>query len=336
MSKPPHNKRGASSGRPSSTRRPAASPQGPLRRFFCKVAEPIRLWFKDRSSAMSPADETRHSAWRLALGPSVMCIVLAFAMSYLFNAKFLRDFEKARIWFAIAACWPPIWYGWWLFTCKNCRNFVPWGICAIVLGCLVLVLAYPEINQRTDSFAQDQQERYLAKNPAELMPDKPSPKYGCPNGLNAVVGGNVFTSISFPFHAVEVHHVPLITLDVSPNGAVATFDVRDKNGLMVARVKRNIIEPFPHGHLDQGRTPHRLSISDESGGTALDIEYTNAKTITINGKFYIGPNIYLLLKDDGFYEIDAREPEKPLMSFSHGGGGNCLPGMRAASGIAIG
>src|SRR5262249_16325268 len=130
-------------------------------------------------------------------------------------------------------------YVWWLL--KRKRNFKAAAAWGIVTGLVLIALPWYglhaiDINRSLLALEQELPSNY----PAELAPDnKPSPTMICPIGMAITIGGNFFGGVEFPFTALSIQAKPVIILDMTPKGLVASFDVMDDAGNILARVQRN-------------------------------------------------------------------------------------------------
>ncbi len=197
-------------------------------------------------------------------------------------------------------------YLWWLFRRgRKLQVAATWGIITLALLLSLPLYGLRFIADKRALFASEQEQ--LANVATELAPDnKPSPLLICPIGIGITIGGNFFGGVEFPFTALAIHDKPVLVLDMTPKGLVASFDVRDNEGTILARVNRNVVEVYAPGHIKPRRSPHRLSMTDEQGTPVLDMEYLNQSAISIHGKFYIAPHIYLLMDETATQEIDSR------------------------------
>jgi hypothetical protein len=247
---------------------------------------------------MAKHSKEGHSKWRELL-LAVVCggVVLSFAGYLVFSPKFPHDFSRARIlvWIAVAIMWGC--YFWWLIERQRKNNKLLYAIFTFIGSFLLLVFALPTISEREEVFANEQ----LLKNPAELTPDNQPIVLSrtCGQPFNILIGGNVFGATHFPYKAVTILWHPFITLDMDQeHGLFVTFDVRDEQGNLLARVDRNVVHVMPSAYLVPRKTMHSLVIWDQKGFTALSINYANASTIIITGKFFFARNIYLLMGPD--------------------------------------
>ena len=204
--------------------------------------------------------------------------------------------------------------GWLLKRKRSFKTAAAWGIVTVMA-----LLALPwysvhaiDASRRLLALAQERSGNF----PAELAPDnKPSPLLICPIGMGVTIGGNFFGGVEFPFTALSIQAKPVLILDMTPKGLVASFDVLDDAGNILARVQRNVVDVYARGHVQPRRSLHRLSVTDERGTSVLDMEYLNQNAISIHGKFFIAPHIYLLMDELGTHEIDSRTNQE-LNAFS--------------------
>jgi hypothetical protein len=206
-------------------------------------------------------------------------------------------------------------YLWWLLRSKrSLKAAAAWGIVTVLA---LLALPRYGVHAVAASRRLVALEQELRGNfPAELAPDnKPSPLLICPIGMGVTIGGNFFGGVEFPFTAVSIQAKPVLILDMTPKGLVASFDVLDDAGNILARVQRNVVDVYARGHIQPKRSLHRLSVTDERGTSVLDMEYLNQNAISIHGKFFIAPHIYLLMDELGTHEIDSRTNQE-LNAFS--------------------
>jgi len=221
----------------------------------------------------------------------------------------------------------------WIAPCLGAACYMGWvmsarprvgraAISGIITATLLVALPWfglPVIARQRIQLAIEQENAEVARlpqNTTELFPDnKPSPASICPIGYGISMGGNFFGGVEFPFVALSIHDKPIIVLDMTPKGLVASFDVLDNDGTVLARVQRNVVAVYARGRINHRRSLHRLTMSDERGAPVLEMEYLNQTAIRIHGKFFIAPHIYILMDEDGTHEIDNRTNQE-LISVS--------------------
>jgi hypothetical protein len=249
----------------------------------------------------------------------VICcaVTLTLAAGFGFSAKSDHDFDRAiyLLWITegiIVVC-----YLWWLFGReRKLKNAAAWGMVTLAILVTLPLYALPTIAARRGLFSIEQENAELLKNSPELFPDnKPSPLSICPIGVGISMGGNFFGGVEFPFTALSIRDTPILVLDMTPKGLVASFDVRDNEGNILARVQRNVVDVHARGRINPRRSLHRLSLIDEKGTSVLDLEYVNQNAISIYGKFFIAPHIYVLMNETGTHELDSRTNQE-LISIS--------------------
>jgi hypothetical protein len=184
-----------------------------------------------------------------------------------------------------------------------------------VIGAAIGVIVFCVWPTTVQYIGHREEDFLLRKIPAELIPgSKPLPARRCPTGISVVIGSNVHSAATFPFEAIRVSGRPLITLNMTANGGLtATFDVRDRDFDLIARVEKNVVDPYSRGHMLPRADLHSLIINNQRGEKALGIEFSNPQTIVITGKFFIAPKIYLLMEESGMSRIDASGPQERIL-----------------------
>lgn len=143
---------------------------------------------------------------------------------------------------------------------------------------------------------------YAAENPTALVPDDlPSPQNICPGpqSITLFLGSDGFGSSAFPFIAVQVGDVPIVTIDRGANNTIfVSADIRSADGYLLSRITDNKVLVLPqHATLTPRINLHDLSVLDEYGNVVLDINYMNKNTIRITGILNSGGHTVTITPD---------------------------------------
>jgi hypothetical protein len=146
-----------------------------------------------------------------------------------------------------------------------------------------------EIKEQQEFRTEERWRHELEANPAGLIarpgPATPSP---CGPEYVTIVLGTMAESVrQLPITPIKVRGKKLLVLDKDFKGDVnVTFDLKDRNGNLLARADRNVITiPPQHAFLVPRHDLYSLGIWDERGNPVLNIDYADKNTIKITGEF---------------------------------------------------
>ncbi len=242
----------------------------------------------------NPAQENRFGKWPESVSSASLAIALAVPLGLALTPAFAAEFKAAKAILLGCAAGVLIAYLLWLGGRPRKALGARLGL-GFVAGVTILItlFAIRWVDSRENYFL-------LLQNPAALTPDsKAAPPRLCQGGLNLIAGGNAYGGWKFPFAGIEVNHSPILLLETDHTGGVlVTFDVRNREGKMLARVKKNVITEYPLHAYTSRKDLHSLTVEDEDGNLALDIDYVNQHVIAIKGQLYLGPNTLLKMYDN--------------------------------------
>jgi len=174
-----------------------------------------------------------------------------------------------------------------------------WGWTAAIVSLYVslfFLVSYPAIKKRE---AKELSETLKEFSGTLIPANDPTPQNPCPfsGSVGVFLGSSVAWANTFPFTVLLFNSKPVLTIDKDDHGILVGTEIRDRSGVLIARMRRNEFDVNANNIFKKVR-PDRstLVVENQNGETVLNIRYLNPSSVRVVG-VYRDKNSVLSIND---------------------------------------
>lgn len=155
--------------------------------------------------------------------------------------------------------------------------------------------------------AEEAVRKALPQTSGVLIPNsKPTPQdlpcfaHASPTDMILIYGNNVSFADKFPHSVIKVKDKTLLSYDKKGNGIAVSGKFFSRDNRIIAELKDNKFFINPNNYFRLERPDeHSLSVYDQDGNEALNVEYVNPSVIRMFGRFYLPGRPPIIIDENG-------------------------------------